>query len=424
MSEAFEFRRQQWQPQPRPEWVEKLNAEGRCMDIKAVVPLDADSLLNSARRNTGLSDFGDDHWREPFAVLTRALDDEAELNLMGRLMTRSDLLLALEARLMLEDCYKRHPEIDDEVIAQPLIIIGQGRSGTSMLQNILAQDPANGAPKIWEAYRPCPPPEQATANTDPRIARYAPLITQINRVVPEIRSMHEFEPELPTETIHLHCLSFMSPAWFNPFGGQVPSYSAYMQNVNAVDIYRYEQRLLKLLQWRNPRQHWILKSPYSILHLREILQVYPDAGFIWTHRDPVKALSSVVNLLGTLFWCRSDQPFMGDTLASYTNADLAAQLINQPIDWLASGELPPDRLFNIQYADFIDNPLAEIERLYRFYNIELSAPGRAAMQAYVDANPRESRPQHRYNAGPDTLVSRERQTFARYQSYFNVASES
>ncbi len=423
MPKQFESRRQQWQPKPRPEWVARINDEGKSMDIQSVVPLDENSLLDCARRNTGLCDFGDDNWYKPFQILIKALDDEAELNLMGRLMTRADLLNMLEARLMIEDCYKRHPEIEEQVITQPLIIIGQGRSGTSILQNILDQDPANGSPSTWEAYRPCPPPEQTNYKTDPRIKQYAAHITLINRVIPEIRSMHEFEPELPTESIHLHCLSFISPAWFNPFCGQVPSYTEYTQSINPLVAYEYEKRVLKLLQWRNPRRHWVMKSPYSILHLREILQVYPDAGFIWTHRDPVKALSSVVNLIGTLFWCRSDKPFIGNSLDSYTQADLAAMLVNQPIDWLASGELPKQQLFNIQYTDFVNNPLAEIERLYRHYNIEFSASAREKMQGYIDANPRENRPAHHYNSGPDQLVDSERQAFSRYQAYFNVASE-
>lgn len=393
------------------------------MDLKAVVPLDEDSLLNHARRNTGLDDFGDPNWLEPFRALIKALGEEAELNLMGRLTTRSDLLLALEARLMIEECYRQHPEIDDEQITKPLFIIGQGRSGTSMLQNILATDPDNGVIKIWEAYRPCPPPEKATYHSDPRIEKYAPLITQINRIIPEIGAMHEFEPELSTENIHIHCLSFMSPAWFPSFGGQVPSYMAYMQSVDPTQIYQYEKRVLKLLQWRNPRKHWILKSPYCINHLPQISQVYPDVGFIWTHRDPVKALSSVVNLIGTLFWARSDHPFIGNSLEMYTNADLSAGMLCQPIDWLNSGEISPDQLFNIQYATLLDDPIDAVTRIYRYFDIEFTDAAKSAMQAYLDANPRESRPKHQYAAGEDELVSKERQAFARYQRFFDVPSE-
>src|SRR5688572_18019795 len=133
-----------WTPPPRPEWVERVNAEGRCMDLRGVVPLDEASLLRSATMSTGLSDFGIDDWREPFRILVKGMEDEAELNLVGRLRTRSELLQLLEARLQVEDWYRRHPEIDDEQIREPVIIVGQGRSGTSYLQNVLSANPDNG----------------------------------------------------------------------------------------------------------------------------------------------------------------------------------------------------------------------------------------------------------------------------------------
>ena len=99
-----------WQPPPRPDWVTRINAEGNCMDIRGVVPLDENSLLDTAMRNTGLSNFGSEEWREPFKVFVKSLDEEAELNLMGRLMGRSDVLMFLEARLQIEEAYQRHPD--------------------------------------------------------------------------------------------------------------------------------------------------------------------------------------------------------------------------------------------------------------------------------------------------------------------------
>ncbi|MET0658064.1 MAG: sulfotransferase, partial [Steroidobacteraceae bacterium] len=137
-------RKDSWQPQPRPEWVRRLNEEGRWLDIKSVVPLDSASLLEAAKRSTGLSNFGDDGWREPFETFVRSLEEDAALNLMGRIMTRTELLVWLELRLRVEEEYRLHPEIADEQIEKPLLIIGQGRSGTSALQNLLSADPQNG----------------------------------------------------------------------------------------------------------------------------------------------------------------------------------------------------------------------------------------------------------------------------------------
>ena len=107
-------RRQRWIPRPRPEWVDRINEEGRVFDSRSVVPLDESSLLDYATRNTGLDDFGEDEWREPFQILLRSIDEEADLNLMGRLTTRSDLLTHLEGRLQIVDWYKQHPEVEEE----------------------------------------------------------------------------------------------------------------------------------------------------------------------------------------------------------------------------------------------------------------------------------------------------------------------
>src|ERR1700722_11377780 len=109
----------QWNAPPRPQWVAKANEEGNHLDLRGVVPLDPASLVDAAVRNTGLSDFGDEEWREPFELLVRGLDSEAELNLVGRILTRSDLIMFLEARLRVEDQYRRHPQIEDEQIASP-----------------------------------------------------------------------------------------------------------------------------------------------------------------------------------------------------------------------------------------------------------------------------------------------------------------
>ena len=412
-----------WVPPPRPQWVERVNTEGSYLDIKSIVPLDEDSLIKTAVANTGLSEFGDDHWYEPFKILIKGVEEESELNLFGRIMSRTDLLLYLEARLRIEDCYKRNPEIDAEEITSPLFIIGQGRSGTSVLQNMMSMDPDNGTILSWEAMMPCPPPEKATYRTDPRIEKADKILTQMNRVTPEICAMHEFRAQLPTENIHLHCLGFRSPGWFNSFVGQSPTYLNYIAQQDNTLIYQYEKRVLKLLQWKNRRKHWVLKNPVSILHLPDLLKVYPDAKFIWTHRDPVKALSSEINLIGTLNWVRSDHPFIGESLAQFTDASLVAGMLSQPIDWLESGALPLDQLCNIHYQEFVKSPMAVVEKIYGQFGIEMTGAGRVAMQKYMDDNPRSSRPTHQYDVGSSQLVNKERELFKRYQDYFSVPSE-
>lgn len=423
MTQNINYRMQRWTPPIRPDWVQRINEEGRYLDLKSVVPLDEDSLIRHAKANTGLSDFGSDDWYEPFKVLIKSYDEESNLSLMGRLMTRSDLLMHLQARLQVEDWYRRHPEIQEQQIKAPLLIIGSGRCGTSAMQNLLSVDPANGTPRHWEALFPAPPPEKSSYHQDPRIALADSRMTQWNRVTPEIMAMHEFGGEMPTELIQLETLSFQSIAWLYLYGF-VPSYIGYMMQRSPKPAFEYAKRVMKLLQWRNPRERWVLKSPYALTYLPECLEVFPDLRVVWMHRDPLKALASLVNLVGTLFWIRSDQRIDENVFANITNpAGMAAQF-DQAIGWIEQGRVPKAQLCNVQYEDYIADPIRSVEVMYGHFGIELTSTARSAMEAHLEQHRREDRPAHRYNTGDESLREEERALFARYQQYFSVRSES
>jgi hypothetical protein len=416
--------REFWQPPARPGWVQRINEEGYFMNSSGVVPLDEDSLLGSAIQSTGLSDFGSDDWRLPFRVLLKSLEEEADLTLMGRLMTRSEILMLLEGRLRIEDTYKRHPEIDDETIVQPLIIVGQGRSGTSFLQNTLAHNPDNGVLMHWEAMFPCPPPERATYLTDPRISRADKLVTQWTRVVPTLASMHELGGSLPFEDLAIMAFDFASPSFFDVMG-QVSSYDAlvYSPTWNWQPAFRYHKRVLKLLQWKNPRKTWVLKDPLHFDRMATILKVYPDARFVWPHRDPVRSLASLVSIVGTLQWARCDHPFKGTSLDFMTNPEVSAARFDAVIDQIEAGTIPPGQIFNLFYKDLVARPIETLESMYRHFGMTLSQEGRQCMERYLTDNPRDSRPPHQFNSGSDAAVARSRKAFRRYQVYFQVPTE-
>ena len=409
-----------WTPPVRPDWVAAVNAEGRHLDLSQVVPLDSRSLREAAEAHTGLADYGDDAWREPFEIIVRALDEEADLNLMGRLMTRSDLVHYLEGRLRIEDTYRQHPEIDDEQIVKPFVVVGQGRSGTSMLLNLLSQDPCSGSVKTWEAIFPCPPPETETYHTDSRIERGHELIDQWNRVNPALSSLHEFGGLVPASCVHFMSYSFRS-IWFGMLG-QIPSYTAWLADSDWDVAYQYHRRVLKLLQWRNPRERWVLKSPTHLLMMPTILRTYPDACFIWPHRDPLKAIVSSVDLAANLNWARSDNNRMLG-FEDYNDPARSLAMIEKPIEWLESGVLDPARLYNLQYRDLISDPLSTIAALYDHFGQPFTSTARDGMRNFLDCHPRSTRNAHLYDEDAIQSIAAERSRFARYQSFFGVPSE-
>ncbi len=410
-----------WQPPSRPEWLERVNEEGRGMDIASLVPLEPGELLETARRNTGLSDFGPEEWREPFEVLVKALGEEAELNLFGRLMTRSDLLIWLQERLQIEDAFRRHPEIEAEVIEAPVFIVGQPRSGTSILFEMLSQDAQFGAPMNWEIMFPCPPPEAATYRDDSRIAKAQHLLTQWHRVAPTFLSMHELGATIPNECkVAMNC-TFVSDNLTGVF--QVPSYYAWLMKADLTYPYAYYRRMLQLLQWRNPRRHWLLKSPSHVWSLPVLFKVFPDARIVYTHRDPIKTLASVTNLLGTIYWMRSDKAFDAAAFERVFQPQSIAVGMNLVIDQIERGEIPRAQIHDFQFADLISRPVEAVRSLYERAGLSWSAGAQAAMEAYLANKPQGKHGAHRYAVGEREQIERDRRHYARYQRFHGVPNE-
>ena len=410
-----------WTPPPRPDWVQQVIDEGRHMDIRSLVPLEAEELLATARRNTGFDDFGSDEWREGFHVFLKALEEEADLHLLGRLMTRSDILRWLEARLGIEAAYARHPEIDDEVIEQPVIVTGLPRAGTSILFELLAQDSQFGSPRNWEMLFPYPPPEAASYHSDPRIERCQHLVTQWSRVVPTYAAMHEMGANIPNECIVAMSCTFLTENL--PGQYQIPSYNAWFYQQDLGYAYAYYKRMLKLLQWRNPRRHWLLKAPSHLGNLPVLFRTFPDARVVMTHRDPIVAQASVTNLLGTLYWMRSSQPFDASAFENLMTPEAGAARLDGVVDLLLAGAVPTERIHSFLYAQLVEQPLVALEALYREMGLALEPAALAAMQDYLRAKPQGKFGRHRYSIGEQEENARKRRLFQRYQDYFQVPDE-
>ena len=409
-----------WSPPPRPHWVTELNAFGAQLGSPAaLVPLDASSLIDTACNATGLDDFGDDGWREGFAVFLRSLEDEADLHLLGRTLARNEIVRALVNRLQVHATLQRNPAILAERIDAPVLVVGTGRSGTSLLHELLAQDPAHRVARTWELLHPCPPPERATYTTDARIAAADQEYTFWHLIAPEYRTMHENGGDVPNEDPLIDMLEFASDHFMGSY--PVPSYARWLARVELAPLFRAHRRFLQLLQWRCPGDRWILKSPSYLAKLPAFFAEYPDAHVILTHRDPCMVLPSLVSLMATLRWMHSDTVAVDAVVKTAVSGTALA--MDYVMRLRADGTLPDDRIIDVRFDDLVGDPWDTLRSVYARMGSTLTPEAEARMRAY-SARPRARPGRHEYafsDTGLDLDETRAR--FAAYQARYSIPSE-
>ena len=343
-------------------------------------------LIDAARARSGLDDFGNDSFREGLEHLVDSIDRESTLNDLGKLGVPEMLIAQLISRLEVEHWYRTHPEIDDEQIVAPLFGVGLPRTGSTALVFMLAQDPNNRSLRMWEADKPCPPPEYATQHTDPRVAVCAANIEAGLERCPERRAMLPWDAEGPTECLGVMFLDFKFQA-YEAFL-HVPSYIDWL-NSPACDMepaYRYHKRVLKLLQWRCPPRRWSLKSPTHMLYINALNRVYPDARFVMTHRHPAQVLPSLADLL----WS-TRRDLLADPLERWY-ARHAMEEWATAIGRLMElrDRLGPARFYDIAFRNFMADPIREIRGLYQWLGWELDDNTVKLMLAWQANNPKGS----------------------------------
>jgi hypothetical protein len=382
--------------------------------------LDETKLLDKACAQTGLDDFGDDSFREALRVLLRSYETEAQLSFVGRICVHADLVRLLNNRLRLVADRRRHPEIAAEVIRRPLFITGLPRSGTTFLHALLAQDPAHRAPQVWEVMHPSPPPEQASYTTDPRITATAKQLKWLDFLMPDFKKVHLIGARLPQECIAITSHAFRSYT-FETFS-TVDSYRVWHDSQNKRPEYEFHRHFLQHLQWRCPGQRWVLKAPGHLLALEGLLQIYPDAGIVLTHRDPLKVLASCASFTEVLRQGFSDQ---------VDKVSMARQVQERwtegaglAVKFRQTQEHSHRQLFDVHYLELLRDPMAMVRRIYDFFSLELSHAAQTAMEGFLLANPQNKGGVHRYSLeqfglNPET----ERRRFQFYLDFFGIEPE-
>jgi hypothetical protein len=372
-------------------------------------------LMDRAQQQTGLGDFGADGFREGLEILVASLDGEAHLNDLGRSSMDMQLVDLLANRLQVEHWYSLHPEIDAQEIVAPLIGIGLPRTGSTALACLLGADPAVRSIRNWESMWPCPPPDAATLDSDPRPIKAQASMDRRSRLFPRMPAMLPSTATSPTECQQFMGYDFKSQI-FQAFA-YIPTYVDWLNHrADLVPTYAYVKRVLKLLQWRCPPRHWRLKNPSHSLFIDSLDRVFPDARFVMTHRDVVSVIPSVADLYYELHRAYSDRVDL--LLIGRETSDFCALAVQRMIAFRDAGN--DHRFFDIHFAPFQKDPFPILEALYAFAGEELTPQARDRMETWRQSTPRDTGYERTdmtaFGLDPASL----HRQFAAYSHRFNV----
>ena len=418
-----------WDPGPRPEWVEAVNA-GLIVPIamEAELPLERDALISEALARQGRSGDGvgaltapgpgtGDDFLEPLDIVLASLEREADLHVLGRWITRRFILRLLEVRLQICDVVRSDPGLRDEQIVEPLFVVGAPRTGTTILHALLAADDRHRVPLGWEFLRPVPSPVAETRETDARIGLADAELRLPGMVTSGLGAIHAYGGQMTKECLSAMSFSFRSEEFISRYN--TPTYIDWLGSCDMTPAYEMHRLVLQILQRRMPTSKWVLKSPVHLHNLPILLDVYPDARLIVTHRDPLAILGSVTSLIATLRYAHSDHV---DTKAiGRYHSDLYLADLDGLVDLVGTAALPQDRVAHGSFAEFTDDGVAVVARIYAELGIDLPDGVRADMAAVLAASPREKHGDHQWSfewLGLDAAVERER--FARYCDMFGI----
>jgi len=340
------------------------------------------------------------------------------LTTFGRIATRGMLVNSLATRARLHAWVRAHPEVEAEQITAPWVIVGLPRTGTTLLSYLLGLDPLARAPLHWEGDDPVPPPTLATAAEDPRIAKSADQYARLTRLNPCLQAMHPMGATLAQECVafflyDLRTLGMETQAY-------VPSYGRWLQDCDMAPAYAQHRRALQVLQSAQPTERWVLKTPNHLWCLPTLLETYPDARVIWTHRDPgrvVASLASLVNAMQRTFSARRDPlPVAEEWLAKARCALERGMAFDRAST--------PGWCCHVRYDDLVADPIATVGRIYAHFGDAPSALHERRMAAWMRDRPQEAFGRHVYDpADFGWSYARLDAGFAGYRESFGITRE-
>src|SRR5579871_4193915 len=408
-----------------PEWVRRLNLFGDAVgDPRLLASLDAAELLDLARTTTGFDDWGEPAWpgwTETYERMLASIDAESQLRLLGRVLTRSEVLRVLQTWLRLQDAWNNQPAITQVGVDAPVFVVGPPRTGTTILLELLALDPQLRAPLAYEALYPL----ASMGSVERRLTLSESEQEFWADIHPEFMTMHELASNLPCECVHFLMYDFSGPYWSMIY--DTPSYTGWqLEHLETLArVYRLHRRMLQTFEHEAPNatpRTWLLKSPFHVSTLPALFAEYPDARVIHTHRDPRKFLASLVSILSAVRFMRSDAVDVG--LLAQIMQPTYQMFLTNTIAERVDGLVPNDQIVDSHFLDLMRDPVVSLRATYEQLGLAWPAGHDQVITDYLANKPKGKHGDHAYSLADvglddDTV----RAAFKEYVAYYDITEE-
>ncbi len=405
-----------------PRFTEEVRAILDFMDeAGSQLSLEPEGLMDASTAETGLEDFGAPDFGERLEVLCRAMRDEGGFNGAGVMQQHGFLSGLLKNRLLIEDLLQRHPEILEEQIAAPIIVCGLPRTGTTHLHNLMSADPALRSLPYWESLEPvlAEREQPAPGTPDPRKERTAMALSFLDAAMPYFNRMHEMTVEHTHEEIQLLAIDFSTMLFETT--APMPTWRDHYLARDQRSSYAYLLRVLKVLQWLRGGTRWVLKSPQHLEQFPALVETFPDATFVVTHRDPVSVTASMVTMLA--YSARLTRDRVDVEAIGHYWADRLERMLRRCTE--DRDVLPADQTIDVLFDEFMADDLAMVGRVYDLAGQPFDGRSRASMAAFMTEHPRGKFGTVQYDLGQFGLDTGERRAaLACYTERFGVTLES
>jgi len=383
--------------------------------------LRVDQIKAQAEADVGMADPEPGAYDRNLSAIVNSVNEEARLSPTGEQLTFDELVRATRNRLEAGRWLRDHPEVLDETIDRPIFLTGLPRSGTTYMSYLFDCDPGLRQLRHWEVYTPNPPPAHDPASIPARIAAVDAFDAARSAAVPNYAAMHLSDADGPDECHWLLTQSYAQAGFFNNM--RVPTYFDFLvDEIDLTPTFEVHKRQLQLLQWKAPRRRWSLKYPNHLLGMNAILEVYPDARFVMTHRDPVQTLASLSKLTLMLRRRRShdvDPHEVGRQLRHF---------VRRHIDRIMEFDATPagrERVTHIDYYRLVDAPDVVLGEAYPKAGIEMTPVARENIAEWRRQNPKGRRGTHSYameefGLDPDEVA----EEYRFYTRHFDIPREA